>query len=69
MPVESHFPLSHSNQYSAESACGHWRPPHLACFGCRMDPEENFVQGALVNETARATNIWEYTYDAADTLY
>jgi hypothetical protein len=23
MPVESHFPLSHSNQYSAESACGH----------------------------------------------
>jgi hypothetical protein len=23
MPVESHFPLSHSNQYGAESACGH----------------------------------------------
>lgn len=23
MPVQSHFPLSHSNQYTAESACGH----------------------------------------------
>jgi hypothetical protein len=23
MPVQSHFPLSHSNQCSAESACGH----------------------------------------------
>jgi hypothetical protein len=23
MPVESHLPLSHSNQYSAVSACGH----------------------------------------------
>ena len=23
MPIQSHFPLSHSNQYSADSACGH----------------------------------------------
>jgi 3-oxoacyl-[acyl-carrier-protein] synthase III len=23
MPVQSHFPLSHSNQYTADSACGH----------------------------------------------
>jgi hypothetical protein len=23
MPVQSHIPLSHSNQYNAESACGH----------------------------------------------
>jgi hypothetical protein len=23
MPVDSHLPLSYSNQYSAESACGH----------------------------------------------
>jgi hypothetical protein len=23
MPVQSHFPLSHSNQYTAHSACGH----------------------------------------------
>jgi hypothetical protein len=23
MPVQDHFPSSHSNQYSADSACGH----------------------------------------------
>jgi hypothetical protein len=23
MPVQSHSPLSHSNQYTADSACGH----------------------------------------------
>jgi hypothetical protein len=23
MPVQAHFPSSHSNQYSADSACGH----------------------------------------------
>jgi 3-oxoacyl-[acyl-carrier-protein] synthase III len=23
MPVQSHLPLSHSNQYTADSACGH----------------------------------------------
>ena len=23
MPVQSNFPLSHSNQYSADSSCGH----------------------------------------------
>ena len=23
MPIQDHLPLSHSNQYSADSACGH----------------------------------------------
>ncbi len=23
MPVQTHLPLSHSNQYTADSACGH----------------------------------------------